>query len=144
MLGNASAAGAHDRAQRRASVAVEAIDLFERDVRLRMPFRFGVVTLTQGAAGLCPSAHPRSTDGTQAEGMAAELLAPKWFDKNPALSNEDNFDQLRAALGIARGPTSTAARRTAFGHFARHYRRADRATARGAGWIRWSPTTVRR
>ena len=34
--------------------------------------------------------------------MAAELLAPKWFDKNPALSNEDNFEQLRAALGIAR------------------------------------------
>ena len=26
--------------------AVEAIDLFERDVVLRMPFRFGVVTLT--------------------------------------------------------------------------------------------------
>ena len=28
-------------------VAIEAIDLFERDVRLRMPFRFGVVTLTE-------------------------------------------------------------------------------------------------
>lgn len=26
---------------------VLAIDLFERDVRLRMPFRFGVVTLTE-------------------------------------------------------------------------------------------------
>jgi hypothetical protein len=25
---------------------VESIDLFERDVALRMPFRFGVVTLT--------------------------------------------------------------------------------------------------
>ena len=28
-------------------LTVEAIDLFERDVRLRMPFRFGVVTLTE-------------------------------------------------------------------------------------------------
>ena len=28
-------------------LVVEAIDLFERDVRLRMPFRFGVVTLTE-------------------------------------------------------------------------------------------------
>ena len=27
-------------------LVVEAIDLYERDVALRMPFRFGVVTLT--------------------------------------------------------------------------------------------------
>ena len=27
--------------------AVKEIDFFERDVRLRMPFRFGVVTLTE-------------------------------------------------------------------------------------------------
>ena len=46
----------------------------------------------------------RLADGRSAEGMAAELLAPKWFDKNPALSNEDNFDQLRTALAIARRP----------------------------------------
>ena len=36
--------------------------------------------------------------GGEAEGMAAEMLAPKWFDKNPDLSNEDNFQQLRDAL----------------------------------------------
>ena len=27
--------------------SIAAIDLFERDVKLRMPFRFGVVTLTE-------------------------------------------------------------------------------------------------
>ena len=26
---------------------IEAIEFYERDVRLRMPFRFGVVTLTE-------------------------------------------------------------------------------------------------
>ena len=29
-------------------------------------------------------------------------MAPKWFDKNLALSNEDNFDQLRDVLRLAR------------------------------------------
>jgi len=63
----------------------------------------------------------RLADGTQAEGMAAELMAPKWFDKNPELSNEDNFEQLRNALRIARGLYTDGGVDSAFGHFARHY-----------------------
>jgi hypothetical protein len=66
-----------------------------------MPFRFGVVTLTAAPQAFV-RARIRLADGTGAEGMAAELMAPKWFDKNPELSNEDNFDQLRNALRIAR------------------------------------------
>ena len=66
-----------------------------------MPFRFGVVTLTRSPQAFA-RVRIRLADGRVGEGMAAELLAPKWFDKNPALSNEDNFEQLRAALGIAR------------------------------------------
>ena len=80
---------------------IEAIDLYERDVRLRMPFRFGVVTLTEAPQAFA-RVRVRLADGRRAEGGAAELLAPKWFDKDPALSNEDNFDQLRRSLGIAR------------------------------------------
>ena len=102
------------------SFAIEAIELFERDVKLRMPFRFGVVTLTAA-----PQAFVRArilfADGTRAEGMAAEVMAPKWFDKNPALSNDDNFEQLRSALRIARGLYTDGGVDSAFGHFARHY-----------------------
>jgi hypothetical protein len=112
---------------------VRAIELFERAVVLRLPFRFGVVTLTA-----CPQAFVRATlvmpDGRAATGTAAEMMAPKWFDKNLALSNEDNFDQLRAVLHMAReaylaDPTST----TAFGHFARHYA-AHQAAGEAAGY----------
>ncbi len=81
-------------------VEVRAIDLFERATPLRIPFKFGANTLTQA-----PQVFVRATvavDGRPATGQAAELLAPKWFDKNPTLSNEDNFDQLRASLGGAR------------------------------------------
>ncbi len=99
--------------------AVDAIELLERDVRLRMPFRFGVVTLTAA-----PQAFARATvrlaDGRTATGAAAELLAPKWFDKDPALSNEDNFDQLRRAVHLARDAYLGGGPATAVGHFAAH------------------------
>ena len=101
--------------------SVEAVELFERPVKLRMPFRFGVVTLTAAPQAFV-RARIRLDDGTRAEGMAAEVMAPKWFDKNPALSNEDNFEQLRCALRIARELYTDGGVDSAFGHFARHYR----------------------
>ena len=113
--------------------SIRAIDLFERPVVLRLPFRFGVVTLTA-----CPQAFVRATiafdDGRTRTGVAAEMMAPKWFDKNLALSNEDNFDQLRAVLLLGREAyLGDATPATAFGHFARHYD-AHLATAGARGF----------
>jgi L-alanine-DL-glutamate epimerase-like enolase superfamily enzyme len=93
---------------------IREIDFFERAVKLRMPFRFGVITLTES-----PQAFARVKilfNGRQSEGAAAELLAPKWFDKNPALSNEDNYEQLRASLRQARAAYLSGGSNTAFGH----------------------------
>ena len=100
---------------------VRAIELYERPVVLRIPFRFGNATLTH-----CPQAFVRawieSAGGTSAWGAAAEMLAPKWFDKNPALSNDDNFDQLRDVLHMARDAyLADASPASAFDHFARHH-----------------------
>ena len=66
---------------------VRDVLLRERDVRL--PFRFGAVTLTEATEAF---ARVRVTlkDGRSAWGQAAEMLAPKWFDKDPARSNADN------------------------------------------------------
>ena len=100
---------------------VLAIDIFERDVRLRMPFRFGVVTLTESPQAFV-RARIRLADGREAEGAAAELLAPKWFDKDPRLTNEQNYDQLRDALRTAREAYLAAGENTAFGHFMHAYR----------------------
>jgi hypothetical protein len=94
---------------------ITSVELFERDVRLRMPFRFGVVTLTESPQAFV-RARIRLEDGREAEGAAAELLAPKWFDKNPALSNEDNFAQLRNSLRAARGHCLENGVRTAWAH----------------------------
>jgi hypothetical protein len=101
--------------------AIREIELYERPVVLRLPFRFGVVTLTQ-----CPQAFVRAriefAGGRSAWGAAAEMMAPKWFDKNLQLSNEDNFDQLREVLRMARAAyLGDATLASAFSHFARHY-----------------------
>jgi hypothetical protein len=112
--------------------AIREIELYERPVVLRLPFRFGVVTLTQ-----CPQAFVRAriefADGRSAWGAAAEMMAPKWFDKNLQLSNDDNFEQLRAVLRMARTAyLSESSAANAFGHFARHYgAHLQAATARG-------------
>ena len=96
-------------------LSIKEIDLFERDVRLRLPFRFGVVTLTQAPQAFV-RARIRLENGKEAEGAAAELLVPKWFDKNPALSNDENLDQLRASLALARESYLATQSNTAFGH----------------------------
>jgi len=100
---------------------VREVELYERPVVLRLPFRFGVVTLTHS-----PQAFVRAriefAGGKSEWGAAAEMMAPKWFDKNLQLSNEDNFEQLRRVLRLAREAyLADAAPASAFGHFARHH-----------------------
>jgi len=111
----------------RPRVTVREVRLYERDVRLRLPFRFGVVTLTHS-----PQAFVRVRvalgDGREAWGTAAEMLAAKWFDKDLSLTNEDNFIQLRTALRIcADHYLADRTPRTPFGLFAAHY--ADQLAA---------------
>ena len=111
--------------------SVRQIELFERDVRLRMPFRFGIVTLTESPQAFA-RVRIRLENGSEAEGASAELLAPKWFDKNPQLSNEDNFEQLRQALALAKGAYLGGGANTAFGHFNAHYRgQIERGASKG-------------
>jgi len=91
-----------------------AVDFFERPVRLRLPFRFGNATLRQ-APQVFVRARIKLADGREGDGASAEMLAPKWFDKSPELSNEQNFDQLRTSLGMARHSMLAAGTDTPFG-----------------------------
>ena len=103
------------------TLRVSEVRLFEGDVRLRLPFRFGVVTLTEATQAFV-RARITLPDGRSGWGAAAEMLAPKWFDKDPALTNADNAEQLRASLRIARGLYTESRRaHTAFRLFADNY-----------------------
>jgi hypothetical protein len=99
---------------------VTEVQRFEWSFTLRLPFRFGVITVRDGIQGVL-RAQIRTEDGREGWGMAAETLAAKWFDKNQALSDADNQHQLRRALELAEAQALAAGANTAFGHYADGY-----------------------
>src|SRR5664279_1279939 len=76
---------------------IVAAHAFERDVSLRLPFRFGAATVNAAPQAFV-RVRIRSDDGLEATGAAAELMIPKWFDKAPGKSNAENIDDLRSAV----------------------------------------------
>jgi len=102
-------------------VQVLGVEAFEQPFRLRMPFRFGVITLTEGRQAFV-RVHLRLDDGREGFGYAAEMLAAKWFDKNPELSDAENHDQLRKSIEISADAYREAPPSTAFDLFADNYR----------------------
>ncbi|HEY7116131.1 MAG TPA: hypothetical protein VH475_06080 [Tepidisphaeraceae bacterium] len=68
---------------------VKAIDLRLFNMRTRLPFRYGIVTLRA-----CPHLFLKLTldvDGKTFTGVAADHLPPKWFTKNPQTPFEDDL-----------------------------------------------------
>jgi L-alanine-DL-glutamate epimerase-like enolase superfamily enzyme len=95
------------------NIAVKSIEFSERRVPFRHPFRFGAVTVNEA-----PQLFVHLTaevDGKPSTGVAAELMVPKWFNKDPALSADETVDQLRRSAAIARDIYLQAKSDTAFG-----------------------------
>jgi hypothetical protein len=102
-------------------VKLEAVECFERDFKLRLPFRFGVITVTEGTQAVI-RATVALAGGRTSVGVAAESLGAKWFDKNPAFSDAQNLDQLRQALSVAIDLYRDRQWSTPFGLYADTYR----------------------
>lgn len=81
-------------------IRIVDVKIDDQPVTLRLPFRYGVTTLYQARQAFV-SVRIRA-DGCETTGRAAELLAPKWFDKAPDLSDDDNVAQLHKALAMVR------------------------------------------
>jgi hypothetical protein len=105
---------------------VLGVEAFEQPFRLRLPFRFGVITVTEGVQAFV-RVHVRLDDGREGFGYAAETLAAKWFDKSANLSDAQNQDQLRKSIEIAADAYREAPPSTAFDLFADNYRHQLRA-----------------
>jgi len=73
---------------------------FERPVTYRKPFKFGAATIME-ASQLFLKAEIETEKG-HAIGATAELMVPKWFNKDPKLTLDDTVEQLRHVLTIAR------------------------------------------
>ncbi len=83
-------------------LAVKAAACHVRNLRTRLPFRYGAVTLTRFPL-LHLALDVEAADGRRARGFAADNLPPKWFDKDPARTFRDNVeDLLRAIAGAER------------------------------------------
>lgn len=102
-------------------LTIRAVEAFERAFRLRMPFKFGNTVNTHGRQAVI-RVKIRLDDGREGWGCSAESLGAKWFDKNPALTDEQGLNQLRRSLRLAADAYLASGPRTAFGFFADHYR----------------------
>lgn len=99
---------------------VREVDVRECAVKNRLPFRFGNSTKTHGRQVVL-RARIELADGRSCWGAAAEALSAKWFDKDPALSDDQNYDQLRLSIELAGQRYVAHGSDTAFGHFAAAY-----------------------
>ena len=90
-------------------ISLRSAELFRTQLRARMPFRYGIVTMTE-----VPHVILRlkfEIDGRVQEGLAADHLPPKWFTKDPNRALAEEIDEMlvviRAALTGA-GPLRAA------------------------------------
>ena len=91
-------------------LSIKEVRFYMRNVRTRMPFRYGAATLTS-----VPILHAlmdlELEDGTRGTGAAADILPPKWFDKDPAKDYEENVDDLIFAARAAAAAYAEAGRK---------------------------------
>jgi L-alanine-DL-glutamate epimerase-like enolase superfamily enzyme len=69
--------------------------------RTRLPFRFGIATLTEAPLAIAHLQAQRidaESSGQIVSGYAGDLLVPKWFEKNPARSAADDVSALMESM----------------------------------------------
>ena len=92
-----------------AEIRLEDVRFYMRNVHTRMPFKYGAAVLT-AVPILHVVVEGALKNGTPVQGVAADILPPKWFDKDPAKSYEDNVADLLWAARSARSAYLAAAR----------------------------------
>ena len=90
-------------------LALKSASFHVRVLRTRLPFRYGVVTLTHFPL-LHLAVDVETADGRRGRGYAADNLPPKWFDKDPRRSFRDNVEDELAAIRAAEAAYRDAAR----------------------------------
>jgi len=90
-------------------LALKASSFHVRLLRTRLPFRYGMVTLTHFPL-LHLAVDVETAEGRRGRGYAADNLPPKWFDKDPRKSFRDNVADELAAIRGAEAAYRDAAR----------------------------------
>ena len=90
-------------------LALKSASFHVRSLRTRLPFRYGIVTLTHFPL-LHLAIEVETADGRRGRGFAADNLPPKWFDKDPTKSFRDNVEDELASIRAAETAYLDAAR----------------------------------
>jgi hypothetical protein len=101
-------------------IRLEEVERYERPMTMRLAFRFGVITVTGGIQAVI-RVRISLPDGRSGQGVAAEALAAKWFEKSPEFTDDQNLDQLRQSLDLAIELYKARGADTPFGLFAGTY-----------------------
>jgi hypothetical protein len=109
-------------------VRLVEVERYERPMKNRLAFRFGVITVTGGVQAVI-RVRIALSDGRTCQGVAAEALAAKWFEKSPEFTDDQNLDQLRQSLDIAIAHYTDYGAATPFGLFGGTYREQQRKGA---------------
>ena len=81
-------------------LSVKDIEFYVREMPMRMPFKFGNVIIDSQAA-LHVEMVIELADGRRGRGWAADMLAPRWFDKDQGKSVGQGLRDLAEGARIA-------------------------------------------
>src|SRR5262245_609257 len=112
------------------ALRVREFDLRRVDVKLRMPFRYGIATMTEGPVVF---AHLRmEVDGTVVSGVSSDLLPPKWFTKVPTKPIKEELAEMLLVIRRAGDAVVGMRDKTPFGLWLKlHHRQQSWGEARG-------------
>jgi hypothetical protein len=85
----------------RGRIALRSAVAYRVPLRLRLPFRYGITTLTEVTHAVLHATY--EIDGVVVSGWAADNLAPKWFRKDPAQPIADELVEMDAVIAAAFG-----------------------------------------
>lgn len=83
------------------TIALKRVDLHVLNMRTRMPFRYGIASMTA-----LPHLFVRvqaEVDGRARTGLASEGLPPKWFTKDPSTTYRQDLEDMLAVIRHAAG-----------------------------------------
>jgi len=83
------------------TIALKQAELRKVDIATRMPFRYGIATVTAEPCLLVFANF--EVDGEQFRGVAADVLPPKWFTKKPEASIEAEIEEMLMVIRTACG-----------------------------------------
>ena len=81
------------------TIILNQVELRKVEISTRMPFRYGIATLT--AVPYLMVFAEFEVDGQRCNGIAADILPPKWFTKQPEASIEDEIAEMLMVIRTA-------------------------------------------